>query len=82
MTLLGLCSHAQNVKGKIIDVFGHPIENAYVLNTTTESHAHTNELGVFNIEKTNVGNEAAPVEEIHFTPGTPFFLKGMITYVF
>lgn len=43
-------SHTQTIKGKIIDVFGHPIENVYVLNTTTENHAHTNELGVFSIE--------------------------------
>ena len=27
-------------------------------------------------------NEAQPVEEIHFTPGTPFFLKGTIAYKF
>ena len=27
-------------------------------------------------------NEANPVEEIHFTPGTPFFIKGMISYTF
>tara|TARA_B100001146_G_scaffold221442_1_gene231855 strand:- start:13697 stop:15985 length:2289 start_codon:yes stop_codon:yes gene_type:complete len=27
-------------------------------------------------------NEAAPVEEIHFTPGTPFYLRGKITYRF
>ena len=27
-------------------------------------------------------NEAASVEEIHFTPGTPFFLRGMISYRF
>ncbi|HMQ46057.1 MAG TPA: TonB-dependent receptor plug domain-containing protein [Saprospiraceae bacterium] len=27
-------------------------------------------------------NEAEPVEEIHFTPGTPFFVKGRITYLF
>ncbi|MCF8237802.1 MAG: TonB-dependent receptor [Saprospiraceae bacterium] len=26
--------------------------------------------------------EMAPVEEIHFTPGTPFFLKGVISYSF
>ncbi|MBJ6368572.1 TonB-dependent receptor [Snuella sedimenti] len=25
-------------------------------------------------------NEPQPVEEIHFTPGTPFFIKGTITY--
>ncbi|WP_157207241.1 TonB-dependent receptor [Mariniflexile maritimum] len=27
-------------------------------------------------------NEAQPVEEIHFTPGTPFFIKGTISYRF
>lgn len=27
-------------------------------------------------------NEAQPVEEIHFTPGTPFFIKGSISYKF
>ncbi|MFD2541879.1 TonB-dependent receptor [Lacinutrix gracilariae] len=27
-------------------------------------------------------NEAQPVEEIHFTPGTPFFIKGSISYSF
>ncbi|MBF4472602.1 TonB-dependent receptor [Flavobacterium sp. HJJ] len=56
IAFIGLYSHAQTVNGKIIDAFGHPIENAYVLNTTTESHAHTNELGVFSIEKTTAEN--------------------------
>ncbi len=27
-------------------------------------------------------NEPLPVEEIHFTPGTPFFLKGIVEYKF
>lgn len=27
-------------------------------------------------------SEPNPVEEIHFTPGTPFFIKGMVTYTF
>jgi outer membrane receptor protein involved in Fe transport len=27
-------------------------------------------------------NEPQPVTELHFTPGTPFFLKGSITYLF
>jgi len=26
--------------------------------------------------------EAFPVEEIHFTPGTPFFIKGSVEYRF
>ncbi|WP_255573044.1 TonB-dependent receptor [Hanstruepera marina] len=27
-------------------------------------------------------NELEPVEEIHFTPGTPFFIKGIVSYRF
>ncbi|HEY0978833.1 MAG TPA: TonB-dependent receptor [Flavobacteriales bacterium] len=27
-------------------------------------------------------NEAEPVSELHFTPGTPFFLKGFVSYRF
>lgn len=27
-------------------------------------------------------NEAEPVSELHFTPGTPFFLKGIVSYRF
>lgn len=27
-------------------------------------------------------NELQPVEEIHFTPGTPFFIKGLVSYTF
>ena len=27
-------------------------------------------------------NENTPVEEIHFTPGTPFFIKGSLSYTF
>jgi TonB-dependent Receptor Plug Domain len=32
--------------------------------------------------KTRLKNEVEPVEEIHFTPGTPFFLKGVVTFRF
>ena len=53
LLLLGISiSKAQNVKGKVIDHYGHPIENAYILNTSTQSHSHTNEFGTFTIEKT------------------------------
>jgi outer membrane receptor protein involved in Fe transport len=27
-------------------------------------------------------NETVPVEEIHFTPGFPFYVKGKISYIF
>lgn len=32
--------------------------------------------------KSRLRNETRPVEEIHFTPGTPFFIKGTVTYTF
>lgn len=31
---------------------------------------------------TRLQNEVNPIEEIHFTPGTPFFIKGSIAYKF
>jgi hypothetical protein len=33
---------------------GNAIENAYIVNTTSETH--TNELGMFSIDKSIVGN--------------------------
>jgi hypothetical protein len=44
-----------NPKGIVVDEFGN-IENAYIVNTTSETHAHTNELGMFSIDKSIVGN--------------------------
>ncbi|MFZ1751850.1 MAG: hypothetical protein WAU01_16760, partial [Saprospiraceae bacterium] len=29
-----------------------------------------------------LNEDKSPVEEIHFTPGAPFFLKGKVTYSF
>jgi hypothetical protein len=45
-----------NQKGIVVDEFGNAIENAYIVNTTSETHAHTNELGMFSIDKSIVGN--------------------------
>lgn len=53
---ISLTSYAQTIKGKIIDVYGHAVENVYVFNSTSASHAHTNELGIFSIEKTAVSD--------------------------
>ena len=52
----GLTSYGQILKGKIVDIDGIPIENAYLVNTNSENHAHTNEFGLFSIDKTVVGN--------------------------
>ncbi len=32
--------------------------------------------------ESRLSNEAEPVSELHFTPGTPFFLKGIVSYRF
>lgn len=55
--LTGLVSHSQVQKGTITDQFGNVIENAYIINTNSESHAHTNDLGMFSIDKTALGDQ-------------------------
>ncbi|RTZ03240.1 TonB-dependent receptor [Flavobacterium sp. GSP6] len=56
ISLFGLSSYAQIQKGKILDRDGNPIENAYLVNTNSESHAHTNEFGLFSLDKTILGD--------------------------
>ncbi|WP_310377633.1 TonB-dependent receptor plug domain-containing protein [Flavobacterium sp.] len=46
-------AQSQIQKGVVKDYIGNPIENAYIINTNSQSHAHTNEFGVFTIDKTN-----------------------------
>ena len=54
LTLLLVASvHGQIQKGVVKDSIGNPIENAYIINTNSQSHAHSNEFGVFSIDKTN-----------------------------
>lgn len=54
--IFGLVSYSQVGKGIVVDEFGNLIENAYLVNTNSDSHAHTDELGKFTIDKTAVGN--------------------------
>jgi hypothetical protein len=54
--LVTLSSYSQMQKGAVIDVTGNPIENAYVLNSNSQSHAHTDEFGNFSIDKTNISD--------------------------
>ena len=55
--LFGMFSgFSQLKKGTIKDVNGNPIENAYIINTVSQSHAHTDEFGNFGIDKTNAGD--------------------------
>ena len=34
-------SFGQELKGRVLNAFNEPLENAYVVNTTTNSHTHT-----------------------------------------
>jgi outer membrane receptor protein involved in Fe transport len=56
IVFFSLTSYAQIQKGIVVDSDGNPIENAYISNLNTESHAHTNEFGTFTIDKTIVGS--------------------------
>jgi TonB-dependent Receptor Plug Domain/CarboxypepD_reg-like domain len=47
-------SYSQQQKGVVIDSTGNVIENAYIANKSSQSHAHTNEFGNFSIDKTNI----------------------------
>ncbi len=49
-------SFGQELKGRVLNAFNEPLENVYVVNTTTNSHTHTNENGSFTIEKTSVNS--------------------------
>ncbi|TDD77055.1 TonB-dependent receptor [Flavobacterium caseinilyticum] len=54
VALSGLSTYAQ--KGKVLDLDGNPIENAYLMNTSSDNHAHTNEFGFFSLDKTVIGD--------------------------
>ena len=47
---------AQIQKGIVKDSIGNTIENAYITNIVSNTHAHTNEFGSFIIDKTNRGD--------------------------
>lgn len=42
----------QTIKGKIININGKPIEGVQIFNIRTDQHTHTNEFGIFTLEKT------------------------------
>lgn len=45
--------YGQIQKGIVKDASGIAIENAYIVNKNSQSHAHSNEFGSFSIDKTN-----------------------------
>lgn len=56
IVFFGITSYSQVIKGKVVDIDGIPVESAYLVNTTSQSHAHSNEFGMFSIDKTAFGD--------------------------
>jgi hypothetical protein len=52
-----ISGYCQTNKGVVTDSIGNPVENAYILNASSKTHAHTSEFGVFHIDKTAIGDE-------------------------
>ncbi len=48
--------NAQSVQGTITDESNLPLIGAYVFNKTSNSHTHTLENGIFNLDKTQLGD--------------------------
>ncbi len=46
----------QDLKGRVLDVFNAPIENAYVFNATSNSHTHTDLNGNFKVTNSKIGD--------------------------
>jgi outer membrane cobalamin receptor len=49
-------SIGQELKGRVLDIFNAPIENAYVFNSTSNAHTHTNLNGGFKVNNSKVGD--------------------------
>ncbi|TMM31077.1 TonB-dependent receptor [Polaribacter aestuariivivens] len=47
---------SQQLKGRVLDAFNDPIENAYIYNSSSNSHTHTDLNGNFTLSDTQVGN--------------------------
>lgn len=60
---------SQQKEGVVTDSLGNNIENAYIYNETSKTHAHTNENGQFIIEKTS-GNDILIITAIGFKKKT------------
>ncbi|MFD2550584.1 TonB-dependent receptor [Bizionia sediminis] len=83
---LGSVAQAQEIKGTVNDVNGQPVENAYIYNTNTSSHAHSLSNGYFLLQNTNLGDVITVsllgyekmdvvVVQNHFTDGMTLTLK-------
>ncbi|WP_300566118.1 TonB-dependent receptor plug domain-containing protein [Flavobacterium sp.] len=70
-SILAFNSYSQLKKGMVTDSIGNSIENAYIINVASQSHAHSDEFGNFSIDKTSVGDvlevSALGFKKINFT---------------
>lgn len=55
--IITISSFSQSQKGIVTDSIGNPIDSAYIFNTNTQSHAHTDEFGNFSISNTNSNDQ-------------------------
>lgn len=51
-----ICSFGQTFNGKVLDVFGTPVNAVYVYNTNSDVHTHSNEFGAFNFLTITIGD--------------------------
>ncbi|WP_329805319.1 TonB-dependent receptor [Flavobacterium facile] len=67
--LLSTIVFSQQKEGVVKDTLGNTIENAYLYNETTKSHAHTNENGQFILDKTS-DNDVLTITALGFKKKT------------
>lgn len=66
--------------GIVVDSLNNPIENAYLLNVNSQSHAHTDEFGKFFIEKTKE-NDQLSVSALGFKKQIIIVTQGSLTII-
>tara|TARA_R110002012_G_scaffold319389_2_gene539762 strand:+ start:144518 stop:146758 length:2241 start_codon:yes stop_codon:yes gene_type:complete len=78
--------YAQSIKGVVNNEEGQPLENVYIYNVNTLSHAHTLSNGFFTIENTSIGDsltigllgyekKTVIVNQDHFNTGLDVMLQ-------
>lgn len=74
LSFFSLTFYGQTQNGSVVDVYGNAIENAYLINTATNTHSHTNPLGQFSLDKTEIGSTievtALGYKKVDYTFGT------------
>lgn len=56
LMLLSFNLNAQTIEGVVVDANEHPLENVYVYNHTSKTHAHTSVTGRFILEQSKIGD--------------------------